>query len=347
MTCFYMAWSFLFLLKVVLVTYAWLAGANATLSFARKAVMCWKEILALVLVAILSLAPFGYAFIPKASEVGVRTFDDAMRYTVPLWEVIQVGQQNLLFGPVTQTIVQRLSPGYVPASEYYNTGINFALLFLFLLGVRGISKRANSNDADHVMLAIAIATLITWVATLRIGNASLWFFVFHLLPGAKALRVVSIYQMFLIGPVLLIVARYLAAQRLSAGISTLLAGLLLLGELNQDYINLDRSAEVGRISGVAVPPGTCKAFYVSGWVGQGASGDVIENLYAHNVTAMLLGQTLGLPTINGFASFNPPDWNFAKPNAEDYEARVAAYAERHNIRPLCRLDLNAKSWSIN
>ena len=73
---------------------------------------------------------------------------------------------------------------------------------------------------------------------------------------------------------------------------------------------------------------------------------VVGDIYAHNVTAMLIAQYAGIPTINGIASFNPQGVDFSRPNSPDYDQRVYLYAKRHQIFNLCRLDLNAKHWSI-
>lgn len=66
--------------------------------------------------------------------------------------------------------------------------------------------------------------------------------------------------------------------------------------------------------------------------------------YAHNVSAMLIAELIHLPTINGFASFNPPDWNFGSPNDADYIQRIRQYAEKHQIRGLCKLNLDTLTW---
>jgi hypothetical protein len=69
-------------------------------------------------------------------------------------------------------------------------------------------------------------------------------------------------------------------------------------------------------------------------------------IYAHNVTAMLIAQNTTIPTLNGFASFMAPDWDFDKPNTPSYDARVASYAGKHGLSGLCKLDLNDKSWRV-
>ena len=72
-----------------------------------------------------------------------------------------------------------------------------------------------------------------------------------------------------------------------------------------------------------------------------------QMLYPHNVDAMLLAELWRVPTINGFSTFNPPDWAFSDPLAPDYDARAEAYARRHRLSGLCRLDASqAAPWSL-
>jgi hypothetical protein len=41
----------------------------------------------------------------------------------------------------------------------------------------------------------------------------------------------------------------------------------------------------------------------------------------------------------GLLAWLAPDWRFARPDAPDYLARIAAYADRHRLDRLCGLDM--------
>jgi hypothetical protein len=102
------------------------------------------------------------------------------------------------------------------------------------------------------------------------------------------------------------------------------------------------------VSAIPPPPASCASFYA---VATRRDEPLYlstfkHQLYPHNVDAMLLAELWRVPTINGFSTFNPPDWNFASPLAADYDARITAYARRHGLRGLCRLDMRqARPWS--
>ena len=71
----------------------------------------------------------------------------------------------------------------------------------------------------------------------------------------------------------------------------------------------------------------------------------LNALYPHNVDAMFLAELWRRPTINGFSTFNPPDWQFGDPLAAGYDARALAYIRRHGLRHVCQLDMReARPW---
>ena len=124
-----------------------------------------------------------------------------------------------------------------------------------------------------------------------------------------------------------------------------LVGLLIASEINEPYLAFDRARELRRMALPQAIPDSCKVFYVAG-LSQSEEVDEMGAIYAHNVVAMYIARQIGVPTVNGIASFNPPDWNFKYPNRPDYDARVLDYAAHRDLTGLCRLDLPSKRWSL-
>ena len=343
MTAFYFAWFFSFLSAGVLIALAALNRHQAILAL-RNAVSMWPVTLAILAATALSLFPFAYLYGPKSLETGVRQYSDALLHAVPIYGPIQVGDNNLLFGPITNYILKWVHPIYVKPGEYYDTGLNLLVFALFIAALIWLIRRSGEN---RTLIAIAAGACLTWIFVIRIGDFSLWSMAFNYIPGAKALRAISAYQIMLFAPVVVIVAGYLSSRRLDPVIASVLGAVLLLGELNTEYVALNRADELARVD-VPAPPNDCESFYVTAWNGQGESPNHhianVENLYSHNVSAMLIAQIARIPTINGIASFNPPDWNFASPQSSDYLARVETYVRAHHLGPVCKLDLNTKRW---
>jgi len=62
------------------------------------------------------------------------------------------------------------------------------------------------------------------------------------------------------------------------------------------------------------------------------------------VDAMLLAEWFRLPTINGFSTFRPTDWDFVGPERPDYLQRVTSYVRAHGLEGVCALDLVTNQW---
>ncbi|HEN8727981.1 TPA: hypothetical protein ACOJNU_002047 [Pseudomonas putida] len=347
LTCFYILWFYVFFTVALGLALLYVATKAQRLAFWHAVKRHKWTVLAVSIVAIVSMIPLLSVYLPKAAESGVRSYGSSQAYAVTLPGILQVGESNILFGELYNKLLKLVVPSYTWAGEYYNTGIAPIIFVLFCFAGWTIYQNRSRSPSGPLMWAIFLASVITWLCVIRVGKVSLWFFVYHLFPGAKALNVIGAYQIFLAFPIVVVVTVYLSKlmPRLPLSILLILGALLIGEEMNRSYIALDRQAELAKVDGLSEAPKGCEVFYVSGWPKQESQ---IEKIYAHNVSAMLIAELLRMPTINGFASFNPPDWNLADPNDGTYDQRVGVYSKKHDIQRLCKLDLATKQWqSVN
>lgn len=343
LTCFYAAWFFLYFFIVFGIIAAITSGKSGLVLIREQLTSHAGSYLLVLMVSLLALGPFLYAFLPKSQETGVREYSESLAFTVPPENVLQLGHENIFVGKAYNEVLLSIKPDYLPTHEYYNTGFGILLFVIFVIAAVRITRQERKDN--RLIFSLMLATAITWLSTLNVDGHSLWYAVFHSIPGAKALRVVSAYYVFLALPVIVISVRYLMMRRLPTLLALVISALLIVEELNTPTLGLVRQAEIKRIALTKMPPSACKAFYTSGWDDQTAlSGPA--GIYAHNVSAMLIAQQLDIPTVNGIASFMAPDWDFANPNKQDYDARVRSYASKNNVQGLCRLDLNDKTWDV-
>lgn len=346
-TCFYVAWFYAFFLMVVLAVFCVLR-VSCVAGWLKDFVALKLSSFVVFFVSLLSLLPFVWAYYQKSLEVGVRSFSTVSGNLIAPLELIQVGFGNYLYGGVLKRAFQLVHPGYGPWGEYYNVGFSPLIFGLFVAAIFYFRSKGESGKINSFFL-VGVAALICCVLLLKFNVFSLWYYVYTFIPGAKALNAVSIFLMVLALPVLVVVGKYIDSQNLHKTLFAVLAIFIVVGELAPSYINFDRHEENDRIANIPPPPSTCHAFYVSGYDGQKdipGAAEWVNSMYAHNVTAMIVSQVIKLPTVNGVASFNPPDWNFEAPWAESYDQRVLNYAEKHRVSDLCKLDLNKKSWAV-
>lgn len=366
LTGFYMAWYAVFLAAALLPAWVLLAGREGRARLGRGIARGWWALALLGALAVLANLPFLALYLPKARETGMHDYAGMVaQYTLAPLDILHVGERNLLWGWLVRALNDAFRPGF-PAWSEQMTGLTPVLLLLFLAALAslwrgggaaaggapaGSAAAAPVPLADPLLRALALATLLTWALTLRIGDASAWWLVYQYVPGAKAARVVARYQIFLVVPVLLLALAWLAAfarrqRRLAPALAVLLGAVLLAEQLNAYAPRfLDRPLELARLRAVPPPPAACRAFFVTAARSESRFGEEVANVYNHNTEAMLIAATLGLPTINGISTFNPPHWPGGFPPQPEYLEAVRRYAAAWNVADgLCGLDLQRFAW---
>ncbi|MDF7775889.1 hypothetical protein P1X14_11580 [Sphingomonas sp. AOB5] len=350
LTAYYMAWFTLFFALLLVLCWLWAQGRAAPRT-AWDLIRAHIGTLAICgAVFVVLTLPFLSVYLPKARETGGHGY--VLSYTVTLFDPVNTGPGNLAWGWISRIVHGLFSPEFVRrflAGEH-QSGFPLLLFALTMLAAHRVLRRPGQTQAMRIF---AIALLVGWVLTLRFWIVSPWILVHWLVPGASGLRVVLRYQLFLVLPVLLLVAGVYRAQfaawlRSAPHLAGLAALLLVVEQINLNPpVKLDRTTNLTALESLPAPPPGCTSFYVvTARQNEPQQFDAkIAALYPHNVDAMYLAQRWRVPTINGFSTFNPPGWNFADSFAADYDARVAAYAQAYRIAGLCRLDArDAYPW---
>ncbi|MET3437117.1 hypothetical protein [Sphingomonas sp. 1185] len=366
LTSYYMAWFTIFSACLFVLCWAMLSGnarptALAGLVRRHAGTLAWGGGAFAVLIL-----PFLAVYLPKLRETGGEGYYEMLGYLVtPGIDMINVGPGNYLWGWLFRPLFALLHalfpddpllPGRVLGGEH-EAGFPPLLCALLLVAAWRIVVRRRIGIAGETPVAwraFALAMIVAWALTLQFWVASPWNLVFWLVPGAKGLRTVSRYQLWLSLPFLLIVlaAWREQAARLAATRPWWLAGivaLLVAENLSAETPNqISHAVHHDALAAIPAPPRDCAVFYV---VATRVNEPLYINaelnaLYPHNVDAMFLAERWRVPTINGFSTFNPPDWHFADPQAADYDARARAYVRAHGLRHVCRLDMrSARPWS--
>jgi hypothetical protein len=362
LTGFYMAWYAAFFGAALLLAWLLVAGADGRRRLGQGLLRGWAPLLGVGGLAAAVNLPFLRLYLPKARETGMHDYAGMVaQYTLSPLDILHVGEANLLWGWLVRGLNNAFRPGF-PAWSEQMTGFPVLLMLLFLGALawawRGApvaaATPAGRADRPALLRAIALATLATWALTLRVGDASPWWLVYQHVPGAKAARVVARYQIFLAVPITGLALAALAAwsARLRPGTARAVAAgaaLLLVAEQMNAYAPrfLDRPLELARLRAVPPPPPECRAFFVTAARAESRFGEEVANAYNHNTEAMLIAEVLGLPTINGISTFNPPHWPAGFPPQAEYLEAVRRYATIQGVAEgLCGLDLQRFTWDI-
>lgn len=347
MTSAYMAWFFLLFFALFLAAAALLPEKGTWRRIGNALLALKLEVLVVAVVAAGSLLPF--AWIYMLGHHGPRSWAEVAFYLPSLADTINVGDDNLLLGRFMQFIRQSCTSCKLGVGENV-VGFAPVLLALGIGGIVHLSRRFKQyRRTDQLAMLIAAAVVVCWMLAIQIGDLTLWSGVYRFWPGATGLRVVSRLFIFLSAP-LIMVAVWYAAKWLDGArwpVVAILAALLVVEEVNQRVtVGIDRQGMLSRLDATRAPE-ACTAFFTTSAPDSDTAADAAIDGRAmpHNIDAMLIAELINLPTINGFASFTPDDWNFDRPGAGDYPARIAQYAQAHGLAGLCRLDLHDLQWS--
>jgi hypothetical protein len=351
MTSVYIAWFFGLFTSITIAVQMYMGG-KAGLRDLRAAVIANRYGVAIVvLVTIISMIPFVDTYI--LGHHGPRAWNEVLLYSPSILDSINVGEHNLVYGYLISFLKNSCHACNVGSGEL-EAGI--APLLMVLAGMCIFSLMAKKivppGNMRIFVVGLAVALLITWILSVRVHTHTAWYIVYKLWPGGTGLRVVSRIFLFFSAPVVALAVWYLSRKSATwpKFLVILLSVLLMIEEINVvETVGLNRAHELKLTTTVSAPPKACRAFYVTASPDSDLtdSGPYIATSLLHNIDAMLIAEYVNLPTINGHSSFLPDDWNFSFPARGDYFSRIDAYAKRHHVSNLCRLDLNTLRWSIN
>lgn len=350
LSAFYMAWFFALFTLVFIATTSGLAWPMVKASLTHSIQPPWrKRLLLIAVVAGVAVLPFLWIYLPKVQETGGHAFWSALTFMLTPGDLLNIGEQNLLWGWLFShwKIALDLNP-----DNNHELLVGFPPVFL--LGTLLLSGWLLLRQRGHHPLwaSLALASLISLMLIVRVGDISLWWLVWQIVPGASGLRAVSRYAIFIVFPLCLLWSFSLPhlARHYSVALSTLLVVWLWAEQLT-----LNNNAEVPRKSylqdmdNASDPPAECDRFFVTNRRDSDRHIDtatLFGNLYPHNVAAMFFSEWWNLRTLNGFSTFNPPKWNFAYLPEASYRYRVRDYIVYHEMSTgLCSFDLSALTWN--
>jgi len=349
MTGYYMAWYFLYFSAATLAILVSLSPRDekrVLLATLRRQAL---PVLALVAFAVLVNLPFLNVYLPKAAESGQESYQLGLSMTPSLLDIPNVGGGNLLYGRLVTSVHDMIAPA-LPLFSERTTGVSVILLFLFGCALAWLWRQREQTGAPLLTMAMAAAVVLTWATVVHVGNFSLWYVIYHLVPGAKGMRATGRYQIFLAAPVIVLAVQYLSwnARRIVAPVLFLMCALLVIEQLDEGSpLRLDRPHELARLRSVPPPPSVCRVFFASAARPERVNRPIEDGVYSHNVDAMLIAEYWDLPTINGLGAVLPPGWGLFNPERPSYLPAVAAFVRAHRLTGVCGLDLRTMRWDTS
>ncbi len=365
-SAFYMIWFFAFGTILYLLVALVAAGSQIRLDLWTALRRQWQALAFCAVIALVALVPLGIAYLPKAmAGVHHDWASGAAATTVKIGTLFNVGAGNLVWGHLLELAASTSKHGLAGGEARF--GIPPGLFVVGVIAVTWFARNRQGNAVPFLMgmaLVFFLALMFKWP-----GGFTGWYYVYKLVPGANVIRVVARGLLFALVPLIFIAFTYLDRSGRSNAVLACLVGFLLLEQVQLNApLNLDRSKQQKMLSEVGAPPRDCQAFFVisaradaaaeraesakitTSWSVYTDDSSALMNdirndylKYRHNVDAMVLSEYYRKPTINGYSSFNPDDWNFENSDDPTYIRRVAGYARGHGIGKLCGLDVGRQT----
>lgn len=341
LTSYYIAWLF-FLFTILYLTIFALLARDSAMAVGRAMMHMRAELLFLSLAFLFMAVPFLCVYLPKLKETGGHIYGHQLYYSLFPADVLNFGSGSLVWGWLRDLVNMRYLSIWRSGEFAVGTTPDVFIVVSFILGSLAFGRLSNS---PKWLKALGLAVVVAALLPLSIKGYSLWYFVYLLVPGASGIRVICRFYIFLAFPIAILVSVALS------NIDTLTLrgralGLCLLILLCASQINLaapahlNVSATMAKVKQAGNVPRACRSFFAS--ENDPAFDTEIDRLYRVNVAAMFLADRVGIPTLNGFATFNPPDWIFR--NDTGYLLRVGEYIEKHRLDRVCRYDFSENRW---
>jgi hypothetical protein len=353
-TGYYVAWYFMFLSGLVLVFAAVLRfslwppsalSARLYLSLLRR----YSRVgTAGALGFVVGAIPFWKIYAPVITQVSGRQFAEYLENAPTVRELLNVSGDNLLWGRAIDVL--NIVPRDHLFSGEFVLAITPVLLITFLFSVWAVWRdRLLSKPEDRFLritvLACFFAVAFMTVLMVKVGQFSLFWLAWHLVPGANALRAGGRVQLVMNGFVVAVVA-IVFTQLLQTTVSWRLRlvawVLLLVCVLEQINVvsnhNLSRAEEMAALRIVPSPLADCRAFYI-------LPHTLERGATIQQVNAMLIAQVENLPTLNGYSGWAPAGWSLYETALPTYRSNAWLWAASHGIGDgLCEYDLARREW---
>jgi len=284
----------------------------------------------------LVLAPFFLGVYGSAISQGAsRGLDVALGSGLRMSELVMVGRTNVLWGGAVGGTFEEVRP-----YEFWFAPSVLLVVSVIVLTVHGLWRWKAASSWTVVGSAFGITGIIAWLIPVNYFGWSPWELVYNV-PGAQAIRAIGRFEL-LAGFLLAIALGILAATafRSSARIGRVVLSALMVVLMVEQVNTIERQSHsqlvVTTDESVAAPPESCRSFVLleSRWDIPG---------FAEQIDAMAIARLTGLPTVNGYSGWSPPEWRLDI-DAPDYLRNARSWSGRWFLQGLCGYRASENQW---
>lgn len=341
LTAFQTAWFFTLLLILFALLHPLVFGPARTLALVRDMLGARRHVmLALAIAFAVGIVPFLYLYLPMLRAGYGRDLVEVFGNAPDARDILNVTPANWLWGAP----LRALGITGRPNRPVWEVELGYTPVFLAMFCASLMMLLRRGSERRHWLLLLGAGIVALWLLQLDYFGVRPWTLIWSVVPGAGAIRYVFRSQ---------IIANLFAAMIVAAGLAAIaragwmrgaalaLAALLLIEQVNVEWpATTSRRAMLGWINAIPAPPAGCNVFYLVP-----RAEPVDQPGWIHQAHAMLISQIRDWPTVNGYATWLPKNWDLEEPAKAGYAAAVRDWASRNGISGLCGLDPRPGRWS--
>ncbi|MGQ9847333.1 MAG: hypothetical protein ACUVQP_07520, partial [Bacteroidales bacterium] len=352
-TSFYPAWFFL--LSIILISMNYMVIKVLERSFKKTVSNYYRFVKTICIqlfsglaVFMISFIPFLINYLPVVLSGNKFKFSEVLFYSPYFKDIINVGGSNYLWSPLLNYFHFNFRNIEV------SSGYTFFFLACFLL-MYFFTPRCKLNEKDKFLFSIATTSIIIFVLIVKITSYfSLWYFVYQIVPGAKAIRALGraliVSQIFAaLFVIYTLNTIYLALQQINLSVMKkyslilimfLIPSLLILEQANKGYFHLNKISQI-TLLGKINRNDQCKVFFIE------QIAELSKPAFSYQTDALMASMKLGIPTINGYSGIMPKNWNLHDPSSPFYNYYVYKWIKsNYGTENVCKLNLETGSMKV-
>ncbi|WP_091824575.1 hypothetical protein [Butyrivibrio sp. ob235] len=302
------------------------------------------EVLALILMGIISMIPLLYVYLPTRST-SVRSWEEVLSISAPWYYFFNVSSTNLLYGKVIQKI-PALTDAEWPIGFPFFELILLALVFVFMFR----EKKSNIKG-------LFLTSFLIYCCATKVGNFTIWKVFYKFFPGASGMRVpcrIALIMLPFVGIMLAwLFELFFSRSKIQSNmilntVGVIIAVFVLLENGQKDGVisAWNYPDAVAREAVLDVPPPEdCASFYC---IDSMADESQSENPYFYKgfLDAWLLAEKYDVPTLNGFASFLPEGYGTVyNIYTSEYPSEIDRWVSDNSLVNVYCYDFATKEWT--
>ncbi len=332
----------------------------------------WVDIICWIFLAALLMIPFLRVYLPVMMQTSGYDWLETAAFLPEAADLINVGTNNLAEGWLME-LLDLDARGYVGEIKQGYPLVFWFLFLILFLWLTDSEKKENARRRFWIQ-CLGISCIIGVSLTLRLSanGLSLWRFVYEIIPGAKSIRTVCRFLMYLTLPFSMYAA--IAGQEMSrcflkkrdfsgnqkgrrrairirSAIVYLTAGLLFVFNINTEAVYSMNTVSAGRdlIENVSEPPADCEVFYIRDSSGNQGGEEWMFACCIAQLDAVEIANRYGIKTINGYSGQFPPGWGqwdgIYDIYSDSYEEYVRQWILEYDLENVYVYDRGTNAWS--